>query len=235
MYVVRMCYSFQERKGAVARARGIYQQGCRFCSSSSALWLLAVRLEERTAGVTKARSILEVARMKNMTDELLWLESVRLEVRNDSEKLAETMMSRALQACPNSGLLLAEDIALAPRPAKKRKARDAMARCENDPHVVLAVAKVFWWERKHGRTRKWLQRAVTLDPDFGDAWAWLLRYMQAHGTPEEVEAVVQQCHDAEPRHGEAWCAVSKSSDHRRKKTKELLHLVAASLPEIAKE
>lgn len=36
----------------------------------------------------------------------------------------------------------------APRPQKKSKASDALKRCDNDPHVTAAVARLFWQERK---------------------------------------------------------------------------------------
>lgn len=57
------------------------------------------------------------------------------------------------QDCPTSGPLWAEAISMAPRPARKTKATDALKRCDNDPHVVAAVAQLFWADRKVGGPR----------------------------------------------------------------------------------
>ena len=43
------------------------------------------------------------------------------------------------QECPTSGLLWAEDIKMTPRPAQRRRAGDALRKCDNDPHVLLQV------------------------------------------------------------------------------------------------
>ena len=51
-----------------------------------------------------------------------------------------------LQECPTSGLLWAEDIKMTARPAQRRRSLDALRKCDNDPHVVLQVAILFWRE-----------------------------------------------------------------------------------------
>jgi pre-mRNA-processing factor 6 len=35
----------------------------------------------------------------------------------------------------------------------------------------VSVAQLFAHERKFAKGRKWFNRAVTLEPDLGDAWA----------------------------------------------------------------
>ncbi len=57
-------------------------------------------------------------------------------------------MSRALQECPTSGILWSEAIFLENKPQRKTKSVDALKKCEHDPNVLLAVAKLFWAERK---------------------------------------------------------------------------------------
>lgn len=47
-----------------------------------------------------------------------------------------------------------------------------MKHLENDPHVVLSVAKLFWKEKKYEKARKWFERVIILNPDFGDGWAY---------------------------------------------------------------
>ena len=46
----------------------------------------------------------------------------------------------------------------------------------------------------------------------------------------QLEAVKKRCIVAEPRHGEAWTAVSKDIKNWQKHTEELLLLVSVSLP-----
>ena len=36
--------------------------------------------------------------------------------------------------------------------------------------VILAVSRLFWRDRKEEKARSWCNRAVTIDPDLGDAW-----------------------------------------------------------------
>ena len=48
-----------------------------------------------------------------------------------------------VQECGTSGHLWAELIAAAPRPARKQKGAEALKRCNDDPHVVAAIAQLF--------------------------------------------------------------------------------------------
>ena len=47
-----------------------------------------------------------------------------------------------MQECPASGTLWAEAIFMESRPQRKTKSVDALKRCEHDPHVLLAVARL---------------------------------------------------------------------------------------------
>ena len=51
------------------------------------------------------------------------------------------------------------------------------------------MAQLFWADHKHDKARKWLDRAVTLDKDYGDAWAVYFAFETRHGTPESAAAV----------------------------------------------
>ncbi len=94
------------------------------------------------------------------------------------------------QECPTSGRLWAEQIMLAPRPQRRARSVDALKACDNDPHVMAAVAMLFWVDRKVDKARSWFNRAVTLDPDMGDHWAQYYRFELQHGTPEQQADVV---------------------------------------------
>lgn len=49
---------------------------------------------------------------------------------------------------------------------------------------------VVCWQRRIEKSRKWFVRAVTLDPDIGDAWASYYKFEQKNGTPEQVILLV---------------------------------------------
>ncbi|XP_039656363.1 pre-mRNA-processing factor 6 [Perca fluviatilis] len=211
------------------KAREAYNQGLKKCPHSGGLWLLLSRLEERVGQLTRARAILEKARLKNPQGPDLWLESVRLEFRAGLKNIANTLMAKALQECPNSGILWAEAVFLEARPQRKTKSVDALKKCEHDPHVLLAVAKLFWSERKITKAREWFLRTVKIEPDLGDAWALFYKFELQHGTEEQQEEVRKRCENAEPRHGELWCAESKHVLNWQKKTGEILAEVASKI------
>jgi pre-mRNA-processing factor 6 len=96
-------------------------------------------------------------------DDMLWLEAVRVERAANQEKIAEALLSKALQECPTSGVLWAAAIQFAARAQRRARSVDALKRCDNDVHVVLAVGKLFWAERLLEKARTWLNRAVLLD------------------------------------------------------------------------
>lgn len=143
--------------------------------------------------------------------------------------IASTLMAKALQDCPTAGLLWAETIFLADRPQRKTKSVDALKKCEHDPHVLLAVSKLFWTERKTQKCREWFNRTVKIDPDFGDAWAYFYKFELLHGTAEEQNDIRKRCIQAEPRHGEIWTSIAKSPQNWRAKVEEVLALVAEAL------
>ncbi|CAM9224613.1 unnamed protein product [Ectocarpus sp. 6 AP-2014] len=210
------------------RAREYYQRGLRACPGSIPLWRLAARLEERTVGVNKARPMLEVARLRNPKSEGLWLEAVRLERRAGNNKGADSLMAKALQECPGSGVLWAEEILVAQRAEQKSKSLEALKRCDNDPHVITAVARRFWADRKYAKARKWFNRAITLDPNMGDAWAAYYAFELQQGTEVEQKDVLDRCVAAEPAHGELWTSVSKTTENRRLDKASILKKVVAA-------
>ena len=171
----------EERQGG-DRAKEFYRKGLRAVPQSVPLWIMLARHEEKGVSVAKARGVLELARLKSPKTAELWLAAVRLERRHDGSgggtalslsagsvagegegsKLAVNLMAKALQDCPAAGILWAEDIAMAPRPRQKARAMDALKRCDNDPHVVVAVSTIFMHERKYVYKDETLCYAVPL-------------------------------------------------------------------------
>merc|ERR1712176_718476 len=214
----------------VPNARKWYAKGLENCKDSVPLWLLLARLEEDLGNNVKARSVLERARLKNPCNDVLWIESIQLEKRISSKEIADRLLARALQECPSSGRLWAVAIESANRTARKTKSIDALKKCEHDPYVLLAVARMFWSERKITKAREWFKRCTKLDPDFGDGWAFRRRFEDAHGSDDQLKDVEKQCFASEPKHGERWTVVSKEIGNWRLKTKDLLPMVSDRCP-----
>ncbi|VDO63696.1 unnamed protein product [Haemonchus placei] len=211
-------------------ARKVFTEGIKRCPGAVPLWILLSRLEESQKQIIKARSDLEKARIRNPRNEDLWLESVRLEMRAGLRELASERLARALQECESSGRLWAEAIWMEERHGRRAKSVDALKRCEHNPHVLVAAARLFWSERKVKKAREWFQRAINVDPDNGDAYAHCYKFELLLGTEEEQQKVIKKCEDAEPRHGELWVAVSKDPKHWKKQTAEILKTVIANIP-----
>lgn len=72
------------------------------------------------------------------------------------------------------------------------KSLEALKRCDNDPHVITAVARRFWADRKYAKARKWFNRAITLDPNMGDAWAASYAFELQQGTEAEQTDVLNR-------------------------------------------
>lgn len=64
---------------------------------------------------------------------------------------------------------------------RKGRSVDALKKAGEHPAVIVAVARLFWAERKIEKTRQWMQNAITADPDWGDAWGWWLKFERQHG------------------------------------------------------
>merc|ERR1712113_1099224 len=84
-----------------------------------------------------------------------------------------------------------------------------MGKCENDAHVIVAVAKLFWRDGKNAKARKWFNRAVTLNPRLGDAWGAYLAFELENGTAHEQREVIRKCVDAELNQCMDWNRIVK--------------------------
>ncbi|KZT55498.1 putative pre-mRNA splicing factor prp1 [Calocera cornea HHB12733] len=225
--------------GRIKDARETYEQGRKKCPKSIPLWILSSRLEEKAGITIKARSLLDRARLVNPKNPDLWAESIRVEERAGLQGQAKTLLAKALQDCPSSGVLWSMAIWAEPRASRKRISVDAIKKCNDDPLVILSVARMFYSDRSIMKARQWFERAVTANPDLGDAWAWYVKFARQYGTEGEqnpdaierckTEAVVQRAIAAEPHHGEMWQAIAKDMKHSRKSTAEILEMVVASL------
>ena len=222
-------YQFDFEQPQVTQAREAYIAGTRACSQSAPLWLLAARLEESQDLTVKARSVLERARIACSKVPSIWAESIRIERRAGNTSAAQNLMARALQEVPpeQSGALWAERIwHMAPRKERKPLALEAVKKVDNDAVLFVTVARIFWGERRLEKASTWFEKALVLDSDWGDGWAWYLKFLREHGTSEKREEVIQKCEAVVPKHGETWAAVRKDPKNGNLGVREVLNKVA---------
>jgi pre-mRNA-processing factor 6 len=219
-----------EDLGDARLAREAYATGVKACPGSVPLWLLYSRHEERAGAVVKARSVLDRARQAVPKSPELWCELVRVERRAGNLPQARTLMAAAQKQMPRSGLLWAERIwHLEPRTQRKPLSVEALRQVDNDATLYVAVARIFWAERRLEKAQAWFEKALVLDPDVGDSWAWYYKFLLQHGTEEKRAEVAAKCALNDPRHGEAWAPVAKDPRNRRMGPEEVLKAVAATL------
>lgn len=243
-----------EDMGMVPQAREAYATGVKAVPTSVPLWLLYSRLEENAGSVTKARSVLDRARLAVPKSPELWCESVRVERRAGNANQARNVMAKAMQEVPRSGLLWSEQIwFLEPRTQRRPRSLEAIKKVDTDPLLFVAVARIFWTERKLDKAQSWFEKALVLDSDNGDTWAWYYKFLLQHGTEvgrffkspltllrssftnvfmtgqEKRGEVISKCIMNEPRHGEYWQRIAKDPKNARKGIEEILKLVAAAL------
>ena len=219
-------------KGQIPQAREAYNVGTRACPTSVPLFILLSRLEEASGVVVKARSILERGLMSSPKSAELRLEAIRVERRAGNIPQAKVLMAKALQALPSSGLLWSESIwHLEPRTQRKPRSLEAIKKCDNDPTLFVTVARVFWNERKLDKAANWFEKAIVLDADLGDTWAWYVKFLMQHGTEEKSREVLEKCVANEPKHGEVWQGVRKEPKNKTLGTEEVLRKVVRLLDE----
>lgn len=176
-----------DAENKLPQAREAYNVGTRACPQSVPLWLLASRLEEKAGAVVKARSVLDRARLAVPKNAQLWTESVRIERRANNLPQAKNIMAKALQEVPNSGILWSESIwYLEPRTQRRPRSLEAIKKVENDPVLFVTVARIFWGERRLEKAASWFEKAIFLDSDLGDTWAWYFKFLMQHGTDVSV-------------------------------------------------
>ncbi|KAK1266547.1 hypothetical protein QJS04_geneDACA000519 [Acorus gramineus] len=224
-----MLGQLEDRLGRLEQAREAYDFGLKRCPGCIPLWISLATLDERMNGLKKSRATLIEARKRNTQVPELWLAAIRLELRHGFKKEADSLMAKAKQVCPTSGILWAAEIEMVPRPQRKSRSSDALKKCDHDPHVIAAVAKLFWHDRKVDKARSWLNRAVTLAPDIGDFWALYYKFELQHGTEDNQKDVLKRCVAAEPKHGELWTSISKAVENSHQLIEALLKKAVVTL------
>ena len=218
-----------ESMGQLPQARQAYNAGTHACPQSVPLYLLLSRLEERQKLTVKARSVLERGLLATKSAEIA-LEQVKVEFRAGNVQQAKNLMAKALQTHGSSGALWSFNIwHLEPRTQRKPRSLEAIKKVDNDPTLFVTVARVFWGERKLEKASNWFEKALLLDPDLGDTWAWYSKFLLQHGTEEKRNELLEKCKNSEPRHGEVWQSVMKNPKNARLGVEEALKQTVALL------
>jgi pre-mRNA-processing factor 6 len=118
---------------------------------------------------------------------------------------------------------------LEPRTQRKPRIVEAIKKVDNDPILFVTAARIFWGERKLDKAMSWFERAILLDADLGDTWAWYWKFLVQHGTEEKREDVLHKCILNEPKHGEIWQQVAKDPRNAGLGTEEILKKVVERL------
>lgn len=70
-----------------------------------------------------------------------------------------------------------------------------MTLCVDNPQVYLSTAKVFLREAKIEKAKRWLEKALYIEPRLGDAWAYLYLI---------EKEVLPHCVEKKPKLGYLW-------------------------------
>ena len=116
-----------------------------------------------------------------------------------------------------------------PQATRKAQSLNALNKVDNDSDLFLALAKIFWTERKAEKIKKWLKNAGSINKDNGDAWIHLLRYEMEFGTKESIEEVTKDFVEADPKHGFFWTKEVKMVENWRANRVDILKRLAKDL------
>ncbi len=87
-------------------------------------------------------------------------------------------------------------------------------------------------DRKYDKARRWFSRAIVLNPDLGDCWAYYYQFELHHGSDHERQDIITRISRADPAHGELWCKISKKTENRRLTADKKLVKVVAYLEQV---
>lgn len=217
LWMVVAAIAGEKTPADLAAGGALLAKGLEHCPDSLPLWRCAADNALQRGEINAAASILERGRAlhKEAASDLLWLGSVEVALYARGEEPARQVINQALTEVPLSGLLWSRAIDLSQKHEQNAVGIDALKRCENDANVIISAAKLFWDDGKVLQARKWFQRAVSLNPRLGDAWATYLAFELDVGTPEEQLEVLSNLAEAKPNQGLKWNRVAKRVENWR--------------------
>lgn len=192
------------------KSRECFSIGTKKIPRSCHLWKALSELDEQALQKhTLARSDLDLGLLKNPDSEQLFFAKIQMETRLGNYDIARLLVSESLRKFPESPLLWAENIKLTSKKSLKRTVfQDALKATNNDGRVLLEIGINFFRDAQYEKSLKWLERATTSNPLYGDAWLWLARCNKKLG--KSIEPLLNQVEDYEPRYGNEWISMSKN-------------------------
>lgn len=190
------------------------------------LTLYLSQLEEKRGNFMLAKDHLEIERKEKREEIQLWIASIRLELRVNNIYEAKNLLYQAMEKFPRSGELWAELISMEILNEREKKIAEAFKICGDDINIILAASKYFFCQGKVKKSRKWFNKAIEINPDFGDAWGYYYKLEKIWGTEHQEEHVLIGCIQADPCQGTEWMAFRKEIDNWTLTAEELLELFA---------
>ncbi|EPQ11240.1 Pre-mRNA-processing factor 6 [Myotis brandtii] len=213
--------------GDVPAARSILALAFQANPNSEEIWLAAVKLESENNEYERAWQLLAKARSSAPTARV-FMKSVKLEWVLGNIEAAQELCEDALKHYEDFPKLWMIKGQIEEQTDKAREAySQGLKKC---PHSTPLWLLLSWLEEKIGqltRARAILEKSRLKNPK--NPGLWLESFELQHGTEEQREEVRRRWENAEPWHGELWCAVSKDIANWQRKIGEILVLVEARI------
>jgi len=201
----------------------IYEKGIENNKKNHHLYICLTKLlYNKLKKEGQARKTFEQALKVLPSDDKLLREFVKFEWSCGNHSNANLILSKGLKEIPNSGLLWSLAIDLEKPQNKHAKAADALSKQEHSEHIMTSIGKIYMIERNVEKARRWFENALSVNPDYGDAWVYHYKNEVLFGNEQRVEDILTKCESANPHHGEIWVSLSKKVENWKLKTKDIL-------------
>lgn len=222
-----------EESGDLVKARNVLSVGTKSVPESVELWIYLSDIDFKLDNGTKARSDLDLGLLKNPQSDKLWFKKLQLELKLKNIDQIKVILTKALKEFPHSSYLWSFNLTFNTKKSlRKTLYQDALNATNNDVRVLIIIGYNFWIDGKLDKAKRWFERAIIANEDFGDAWGWYYNFLIKNNEPtEEFDAFLKKFSDVEPHHGDVWPIVSKRIENLDKQPTDILKLVAQELIE----
>lgn len=229
-----------ENKSDLVKAREILSIGTKQVPESIELWINLAQCDILSNNITRARSDLDLGILKNASNancDKLWLCRLELEKnqnKGNNEQIVNNVLNKAIKLFPKSSYLWEFNLRFngVKKSLRKTLYQDALNATDNHERILLVIGSNFWVDGKFDKAKRWFERAISTNEDFGDSWAWYFIFLTRRGIEadkEEYNEFISRFKNAEPRHGDIWTTVSKKIENIDKDPEEVLQLVGKEI------
>lgn len=219
-------------QGELKLARETLSVGTRKCAKSVEIWCALAQLDTKLGAAARARSLLDIALLENPESDQIWHEKIKLEIEQKDLGTAQQMVNKAMKLYPKSPKIWLQNLALITKLSHRKNAYlDALKQTGNSPEILLGIGVFFWVEGKFPKAKSWFDRAVSSDPQYGDALAWSFYFAQKNNLEKELSELVDKVKEEfdDIIKGECWNSVVKDPKNLGRQPAEILALVAQTL------